>query len=149
MYCFWLKNFFLLFFYLFLNKTRVPTCAQGPTFFYTNSIKTLLPLFSYKLFLIYMKTHAILCRPNFKDYYRDYIFSNTIHMFMTCLSIARKAMPLREGWLWNKTLCICYFYWCSINKFLAIFMTWYLRYTFHNQYHHAKHFWYDRIKSYL
>ena len=48
---FLLKVFFLLL--LFLNKTRVPTCAQGQIFFYTNSIKTLLPLSSYKLFDLY------------------------------------------------------------------------------------------------
>ena len=142
---FLLKVFFLL---LFLNKTRVPTCAQGQIFFYTNSIKTLLPLFSYKLFWFIWRLMPFICRPNFKDYYLGYIFFYKHYPYVYDLSsIARKAMPLREGWLWNKTLCICYFYWCSINKFLAIFMTWYLRYTFHNQYHHAKHFWYDRVKS--
>ena len=115
--------------------------CPGTNFLLHEFHQNIITLIFLQTFLIYMKTHAILCRPNFKDYYRDYIFfSNTIHMFMTCLSIARKAMPLREDWLWNKTLCICYFYWCSINKFLGIFMTWYLRYTFHNQCHHTKHF---------
>ena len=141
---FLLKVFFLLL--LFLNKTRVPTCAQGQIFFYTNSIKTLLPLFSYKLFDLYedschLYADQILRIITLSIFYKHYPYVYDLS------SIARKAMPLREGWLWNKTLCICYFYWCSINKFLGIFMTWYLRYTFHNQYHHAKHFWYDRVKS--
>ena len=138
---------FLLKVFLFF-KNRVPTCAQGKFFLLHKFHQTLLRLFFLKTFWLIWRLMPFIRRPNFKDYYFEYYYKHYPYVY-DLSSIARKAMPLREDWLWNKTICIYYFYGCSVNKFLGVFMTCYPRYTFHNQCHHTKHFWYDRIKSYL
>ena len=134
--------------FIFFKNEGAYVCP-GTNFLLHEFHQNIITLIFLPTFWFIWRLMPFICRPNFKDYYLGYIFFFFKHYpyVYDLSSIARKAMPLREGWLWNKTLCICYFYWCSINKFLGIFMTWYLRYTFHNQYHHAKHFWYDRIKS--
>ena len=98
-------------------------CAQGQIFFYTNSIKTLLPLSSYKLFDLYEDSCHLYADLILRIITLVIFFYKHYPYVYDLSSIARKAMPLREDWLWNKTICICYFYECPINKFLGIFMT--------------------------
>ena len=111
----------------FIFKKQGAYACPGTNFLLLEFHQNIITLNFLKTLWLIWRLVPFICRPNFKDYYLGYIFFYKHYPYVYDLSsIARKAMPLREDWLWNKTICICYFYGCSINKFLGIFMTWYL-----------------------